>query len=139
MSTEIFSHLNWLAVAVAGLAYFLLGAIWYSFLFRNAWIRFTGVKVDDPDAKKGVAGIMGASLVLMILCSLGLAILTYKTGVTTWMGGVKLGLVTGICFSVTGISISYLYEKRPMGLHFINGGYNVVGSVLASIILSVWQ
>ena len=105
MSTEILSHLNWLAIAVGGLAYFLLGAVWYSFLFRNAWIRHTGVKVDDPNAKKGVAGIMVTSLVLMILCSVGLAIFIYRTGVDTWMGGLKTGLVAGICFSAAAISM----------------------------------
>lgn len=138
MGTEIFSNLNWLAVIVAGLAYFVLGAIWYSFIFKNAWIKLSGVNVNDPNAKKGVAMIMLSSLILMIICSLGLAIFLYKTGPTSWMSGAKTGLVAGVCFSATGICISYLYEKRPLGLHLINAGYNVAGCVIAGIILSVW-
>jgi hypothetical protein len=140
MGTEIFSHLNWLAVIVAGLAYFALGAIWYSFVFKNAWIKHSGVNVNDPNMKKGVAQTMLASLVLMIIASLGIALFLSKIpqGETPWMSGAKVGLVAGVCFSATGICISYLYEKRPWMLHFINAAYNVAGCVIAGIILSVW-
>lgn len=138
MGTEIFSNLNWLAVLAGGVAYFLLGAIWYSFLFRNAWMKATGVDPNAPGAKSGVAGIMITSLVLMIITSLGLALFLSKVGPLTMMSGVKAGLVAGICFSAVSISITYLYEKRPFALHLINGGYTVVGSVLAGIVLAMW-
>ena len=138
MGTEIFSHINWLAVLVAGLAYFALGAIWYSFIFKNAWIKSSGVNVNDPNMKKGMAQTMLASLVLMIVASIGVAIFLGKIGATSWMSGAKVGLVAGVCFSATGICISYLYEKRPWMLHFINAAYNVAGCVIAGIILSVW-
>ena len=78
MNTELFSHLNWLAVIVAGLAYFVLGAIWYSFIFKNAWIKASGVNANDPNMKKGVAQTMLASLVLMIVASLGIALFLSK-------------------------------------------------------------
>lgn len=139
MNTELFSHLNWLAILVAGVAYFLLGAIWYSFIFKNAWIKASGVNANDPNMKKGVAQTMLASLVLMIITSLGLALFLLKIeGAANWMSGAKVGLVAGVCFSATAISISYLYEKRPWMLHFINAGYNVAGCVVAGVILSVW-
>lgn len=138
MGTEIFSHLNWLAILVAGVAYFLLGAIWYSFLFKKPWIRLTGVNVNDPNAKKGMVQIMVTSLLLVIICSLGLALFLSKVGATSWMSGAKTGLVAGVCFSATAMCNSYLFEKRPFGLHLINAGYAVAGSVLAGIILSVW-
>lgn len=138
MGTEIFSQINWLAVIVAGAAYFFLGAIWYSFLFKNAWIKSSGVNVNDPNMKKGMAQTMLASLLLMIVCSIGLAIFLSRVGPTSWMSGAKVGLVAGVCFSATGISISYLYEKKPAALHIINAGYNIAGCVIAGIILSVW-
>jgi len=139
MDTEIFSNLNWLAILVAGVAYFLLGAIWYSFVFKNSWIKASGVNVNDPNMKKGVAQTMLASLVLMIIASLGIALFLSKiSGSSNWMTGAKVGLVAGVCFSATGICISYLYEKRPWMLHLINAGYNIAGCVIAGIILSVW-
>lgn len=139
MGTDVFSHLPWLAILVAGVAYFALGAVWYSFIFKNAWIKASGVNVNDPNMKKGVAQTMLASLVLMIVASLGLALILSKTGVDSWMTGAKVGLVAGVCFSATAICISYLYEKRPWLLHFINAGYNVAGCVVAGIILAIWK
>ena len=139
MDTSIFSNINWLAVLVAGLAYFVLGALWYSkALFANSWIKLSGVNVNDPNAKKGMAQTMISSLVLMIVASVGLALFISKVGTYSLMTGAKVGLIAGICFSATGISISYLYEKRPFGLHLINGAYNTVGCILAGIIISVW-
>lgn len=138
MGTDVFSNVNWLAILVGGVAYFLLGAIWYSFLFKNAWIRLTGINPNDPNMKSGVAGVMLTSLILMIIASLGVGLFIAKIGIVNWMTGAKVGLVAGICFSFTAISISYLYEKRPLGLHFINGLYNTLGSMLAGIIIAIW-
>ena len=141
MDTSIFSHINWLAVLVAGLAYFALGALWYSkLLFANSWIKLSGVNVNDPNAKKGMAQTMLTSLVMMIICCLGLALILYKMKAGgNWMTGAKIGLIAGICFSSTGISISYLYEKKPFSLQLINGAYNTVGCIAAGIIIAMWQ
>jgi hypothetical protein len=140
MGTQAFSHLNWLAIVVAGLAYFALGALWYSkLLFVTPWIRMTGVKADDPNVKKGLGQMMITSLVLMMIISLGIALILGRIGSISWMSGLKVGLIAGLCFSSTAIYISYLYEKRPFALVLINGGYNVVGSVIAGIILAVWK
>jgi Protein of unknown function (DUF1761) len=138
MNTSFLSDMNWLAVLVGGLAYFMLGAIWYSFLFKNAWVRLSGVNVNDPNAKKGVAQIMMTSFILMVVASLGMGILINRIVSSGWMTGLKIGLIAGLCFSATSISISYLYEKRPLGLHLINGAYNTVGCILAGIIIAVW-
>jgi hypothetical protein len=138
MDTTIFSHINWLAVLAGGLGYFVLGALWYSFIFKNAWIKASGVTMNDPNAKSGVAQTMIASLVLMIIASAGLALLITRIGTPGWMSGCKIGLIAGICFSATAISISYLYEKKPTALHLINGFYNILGCAVAGIIIGLW-
>ena len=138
MDTSIFSNINWLAALAGGIGYFLLGAVWYSFLFKNAWIKASGVNMEDPNAKTGVAQIMLTSLVLMIIASIGLAILITRIGSAGWMTGLKVGLLVGVCFSATSICISYLYEKRPAALHIINSLYNICGCVVAGIIIAVW-
>ena len=115
MNTEIFSHINWWAILVAALAYFMLGALWYSkVLFGNTWIKSTGIDMSNPNAKKGVGGIMAFTFILEFLVTVGLAILIYRLGLSGLMSGVKLGLFTGILFSGIGISISYLYQMKPI-------------------------
>ncbi|MEO6637715.1 MAG: DUF1761 domain-containing protein [Ginsengibacter sp.] len=139
MGTEVLNYVNWVGVLLGGLAYFLLGAIWYTALFGKKWKSYNTTIVNDANANKGAAGIMVFSFILMIICALGLEIIALRFGVFGWIGGLKLGFLTGICFSATGIHISYIYEKRPLGLHLINGLYNVVGNILAAVIVCVWR
>ena len=139
MNADIFSHLNWLAVLVGTLAYFFLGAIWYSALFRNAWIKAAGVNMNDPNKRTGVAGILIASFITILITTTGLALLITRLGTGGWMTGVKIGLIAGICFSAATICNSYLYEKRPIALTAINSLYNIFGCVIAGIILAIWK
>jgi hypothetical protein len=139
MNTTFFADINWLAVLVAAIAYFGLGAIWYSFLFQKKWIEYQKIDVNDPEMKKGVAATMFTSFLLMVVATIGLAILVERLDLSLAISGIKLGLLTGLFFSLTSISISYLYTKKPAGLHLINGMYHVVGQILASIILCIWR
>ena len=139
MNTEFLNQIQWLHVLVAAIAYFMLGAIWYSALFKNQWIKHSGVDTNAEGAKTGMAGIMVTSFVLMFICSLGIDILVTKLQIWSLIPAIKLGLLTGICFCMSAISISYIYEKKPLGLHLINGGYNLLGCIIAAIILAVWH
>jgi hypothetical protein len=141
METEssIFAQINWLAVLVATIAWFLIGAIWYSTLFQKQWVAYHNINITDPELKKGTGMIFFISFVLMFVAVMGMAILIEMMGITSFKGGLKLGLLTGVCFSMTAISITYLYLKKPLGLHFIDGLYHLVGMVIAGIILSQWQ
>lgn len=139
MNTAFLNDINWLAVLVAALAYFALGALWYSkALFAKRWIQHTKIDMTNPDVTKGMAAIMFMSFVFMFITSFGLAVLRYRLELEGWMGGLKLGLFTGLCFGVTAISISYLYEKRSTELHFINGAYTLLGNIIAAIIICCW-
>lgn len=136
MNSETLHHIHWLGALLGGLAYFALGALWYSkILFAPKWIEYCKIDMNDPDMKKGVAGIFLSSLVLMIVTSICIAILAHKLETNGALNGAKLGLLTGLGFGSTAISISYLYEKRPFGLYLINGGYTVVGSMIAGAII----
>jgi len=140
MDTTIFSNINWLAVLVAAIAYFALGALWYSPLFGKKWVQYQKIDMNDPDIKKGVGGIMFGSFILMLAATIGLAILVERIPLNGGaVSGLKLGLETGLLFSATAISITYLYIKKPIGLHFIDGLYHVVGQIIAAIILCVWR
>lgn len=139
MNTSFFADINWLAVIVAAIAYFGLGAIWYSFLFKKKWIEYQKIDVNDPEMKKGVAATMFTSFLLMVVATIGLAILVERLDLSLAISGLKLGLLTGAFFSLTAISISYLYTKKPAGLHLIDGMYHVVGQILAAIILCIWR
>jgi hypothetical protein len=134
------SNLNWLHILVATIAYFAIGAIWYSFLFQKPWIRHHNIDMNNPEAKKGVGTIMLTSFVWTFITVTALAMLIDRV---TLEGGIlsaaKMGLITGVCFSAIAISTTYLYLKKPVSLHLIDGGYHVAGQIVAAIILVLWQ
>jgi hypothetical protein len=139
MNTEVFQHINWLAVLAAGLAYFFLGALWYTALFGKKWQSYNSALMAQPDAKKGATGVMIISFILMLVCAFGLSLIVTRLSLSGWQVGLKLGILTGVFFGATAISISYVYEKRPFGLHLINGFYNVAGNIIAAIIIASWR
>lgn len=140
MNNEWFSQINWLAVLVAAVAYFFLGAIWYSkALFAPAWIRLVGIDVNNADKRKGLAKMMITTLVLIVVTVIGQELLADRLWLTGLVSGVKLGLITGVGFATTAVSISFIYESRPAALYFIDCGYHIVGHLAAAIILVMWR
>ena len=141
MNTEIFSHLNWWAILVASLAYFILGAIWYSkALFGSKWAQLVKLDMSNPDLKKGMGKMMAGTFVLILIVCFGQALLIQMINFNdNFLYGIKLGLLTGLCFATTALSISYVYESKPTNLYLINNGYHVVGHIVAAIILVMWR
>ncbi len=140
MITVIFKEINWLSVLVGTLGYFALGALWYSLLFKDKWLAYNKIIIDNnTDAKKGVGSIMFASFIMMLVTSIAIAFLAYRVGMWGWMSGIKLGLLTGVCFASTSMAINMLYEKKPLGLFFINAGYQVLGNIISAVIIVCWR
>lgn len=139
MNTDLFSLYNWPAVLVAAVAYFALGALWYSGLFGKQWVAYHKINVEDPEMKKGVAGIMISSFFLMLIAVICLAMIVVRLHLSGAVTGFRWGLLTGGGFAATAISIGYLYTKKPFGLHLIDGLYHIFGHIIAGVILCVWQ
>ena len=141
MNTEIFSNLNWLAVLVATLAYFMLGAVWYSkAVFGTKWAGLLKLDTNNPDLKKGMGKMMAGSFILMLISTVGQAVLISIINFDSQLiYGIKLGLLTGVFFASVAVSINYVYENKPTGLFLINNGYHVLGHVVAAVILVMWR
>lgn len=140
MNAYVFSQINWLAVLVAAIAYFVLGAIWYSkALFAPKWAALVGLNMNDPDKGKGWVKMMTGSLLLIVVTVIGLALLVNRMDLTILPSALRLGGLTGICFATTAVAISFIYESRPIALYFIDCGYHVAGHLAAAVILVMWR
>lgn len=140
MNTEFLSHINWIAVLVATIAYFLLGALWYSVLFGKKWAQLVKLDTSNPDMKKGMGGMMISTFVLTLIICFGLEVLVVKFNFVQEVSyGIKIGLLTGLAFATTAVSIHYIYENKPTNLYLINNGYHVLGHVIAASILVLWR
>ena len=135
---NILSHLNYLAVLAGAAGYFVLGALWYSpVLFSKKWVALNNIVMTDDD-RQGVPLIMIMSLILMLVISLGLAVLMHFMGIARPVGALKAGMLCGACFSVTALGINYVYLKKPMQLFVIDAGYQFIGTALCALIQGFW-
>jgi hypothetical protein len=117
----------------------MLGAIWYGPLFSKAWIRGHKININDPDAKKGVAVIMIMGFVITLIICISIQVILKVAEARGITQGVKWGLLLGLGFSATTTSMSYLYLKKPLSLHLIDGLYHVIGITIAAVILAAWR
>ncbi|RYE88135.1 MAG: DUF1761 domain-containing protein [Hyphomicrobiales bacterium] len=128
--------INWLAVIVAALAMFGLGAVWYSpLLFLKPWAAAAGLEIDYQ--KRGnMAAIFGVSFVLTLIMAANLA---FFTAPLDFGGTVAAALAAGLGWAALSLGVISLFERRPVAYMLINGGYLAVGFVLMGLILGLWK
>lgn len=141
MSFDVLGDLNWLAVIVAGVIYWALGALWYMALFGDAWMRSVGMDAAQAEQERMGAGGYAVPLVSYLVLAVAVGMLARATGSDTFAEGLILGLVLGIGLAVVLIAVTAVFDpqKADKGAWFyITAGYHLVGVVLTAIIVSVW-
>jgi len=131
-------QVNWAAVVVAAVVYFLLGGVWFT-LFRDAWLAGIGKTMADFDT----SGWAGAPYLISFVCNLimayGLARLAGYLGVHSALGGAKLGAFIWFAFVATTWLTEYAFEQRSAQIFGINTGYPLIGLAIMGAILGAWQ
>jgi hypothetical protein len=138
MTLEVLGDVNYLAVVVATIAWWVLGAVWYAPpVFGRAWQQATGVTV--PEGQRAPIGPYILSYVAYFVTALTIAVLALLTGTDTYGEGVLLGLVTGIGFSGVLLFVGLIFEQRKPAWFWINGIYNLIGYTLVAVIVALWD
>lgn len=140
--------INYLAVIVSALVFFVIGAIWYNdALLGKGWRTSLG-KTDAEFEKEKEETNMAKSFGLMFLGSFIMAFVTahlvdimviaYPTATN-----LKLGLVTGFWvwfgYIASYVLTAVAFENRPWKYYFINTGYWLIGTLVMGVILVIWQ
>lgn len=137
MIFDALSELNWLAVVVAGLAYFVLGAIWYSNALMGRQYR-AAIGIDSDDSGQPEPIPLLINLVGWIVAAAGLGLISYSIGADSVGDGLALGLVVWLAFIVTNRVVAAYYEGPNRPLMMVNGPYNLIGYLAMGVILAVW-
>jgi hypothetical protein len=133
------AQLNLVAVIVATVIYFILGSLWYSpVLFGKTWAGLQNLDTSNMN-KSRLPIMLSVTLVLNLIITIAIGMLIYKTGVDTFIGGIKLGLLCAVAFVCTTLGITFLFESRPFKLFLIDAGYHTTGILIASVIIALWK
>ena len=131
---------NYLAVVVAAIAYWLLGAVWFGVLFTKPWMQLENIPLEQAAAMKGAAAAFPyiMSFVLNLVIAFVLAQLCAWRNATTAARGASLGVLLWIGIVGPITYTTSMYEMRPLNLFLINEGYVLVGLFLMGAILGAW-
>lgn len=131
----VLDQANYLQAAVAALAPFLLGWIWYNkAVFGKIWMADSGM--TEEKARSGnMALIFGLTLVLNFVVGI---YLSQFAGIGAW-NGVQWGLMIGIWVVIPIRGVSYLFNQKTFRLWVIDALYDLVSLAAMGLIIGVWK
>ena len=141
MFASFLSQMNYWAILVAAVAYFIIGSLWFSALFGKAWmaeIGKHGLTIKEP-TKSQITTKMVLTFLYNLIAAFALAYLVFATRTFNWLAGIKLGLLCGVCFAAVGMAISFNWESRSAKLVMIDAGYAIAGIAVCGVILGAWR
>jgi hypothetical protein len=134
---------NHLAVVVAALFNWLLGALWYSpFLFAPQWMKALNINPKSLEQRKkalSMSTIMAVSFASLWVLSYVLAFVLELTSARTLGAGALTGFLLWLGFVATTSLSSVLYESKPVTVYWIYNAYQLIAIVLSAAVLAVWR
>lgn len=131
------SNINYLAVLVAAVSFFVIGGLWYSpLLFSEVWLKEANLS-REVLRKANPLAVFGFSFILSLIISFNLAAFLGPDAGYKW--GIGAGALAAIGWVAASLGILYLFEKRSFRLFLINAGYFTVAFMVAGAIIGAWQ
>jgi hypothetical protein len=129
-----FADINYLAVIVAAIAAYAIGAAWYSFLFSKAWQVAIEVPADRMKARASPMPfiVVGVAYLIMAFVLSGVA------NPQSIVGGVFAGIILWLGFVVTSTAANYAFATRKMELTLIDSGHWLAALVVIGGIIGAF-
>ena len=132
-------RVNWLAILVAAVADWLLGAVWFT-VFANQWRA--GIRMPPDQLQEYMAHPFFWPYLVALVCNLVIAycIARVVAGSETHrlFHGITAGILIGLAAAAAMVT-EMVFEVRAGSFILISAGYPLVGSLLMGIILGVWK
>lgn len=121
------------AVLLAAFSSFVLGSLWYGFVFQKVWCRESGI---DPERPPPLLRTFGGAFVLSLLAAF---VFARFLGPSPSLGvAVLSGLLAGLCWVSASFGINYLFAQRSFKLFLIDGGFHALQFTLYGVVLGIW-
>jgi hypothetical protein len=132
-------RLNWRAVVVAGIADWILGAVWFT-AFRAPWQAGTRIPPEELQAYMAHPNFWPyiVSLVCSILIAYVIARVLSGCQTHSLLSGIGIGILIGLAAAFAMIT-EMVFEIRPVQFIMISAAYPLLGCILMGIIVGVWK
>jgi hypothetical protein len=130
---------NYAAVIVCAIVYWLLGGVWFDWMFGKQWM----VLEHMSTAQAGAASQAGAwpfilTFLLNLVIAFALAQVCIWRKADTAARGATTGLLLWVGIVGPIVYTTYVYEMRPIQLFAINELFPLAGLCLMGGILGAW-
>lgn len=135
-------YVDILAVLIATLAGFGVGALWYSpYLFGKEWSQLMGYGSSMDSAPPGrftPMQAMGIELALTFVTAYALAIFVDGLNADGPFRALRLGFWIWLGFQATVMFSGVLFERRSLRLFYISAGHRLAAILLMTLIIGLW-
>lgn len=128
---------NYLAVALAAVAMWILGAVWYGGLFSAQWMMYTGITEEMAKAATGtdiavqmIGSLLGAAVMFYVQTHIH-----HAFQVKDVKGAAQAAFWSWIGFVAMVHLVNNLYQGKSFMLTLIDGGYWLISMIIGGIIL----
>ena len=135
-----FSQINWIAVAVAVVAAFLIGGLWYGVIFSKAWVRLHRYSEEQVKAMaKTQARSFGIFIIVDFIAAVVMALLVGNLGIASLRDGLLLGFLIWLGFTLVDEAKQNAAHHRPMSAFLIDAGFSLVSLLAMGAIIGAWR
>ena len=128
---------NYPAVALSAIAYWMLGAVWYGVLFDPRWMALENLTAEQGKSMNSALPYV-VTLLLDVLIAYVLAQICVWRNANSAVSGAALGVLLWIGIIAPITYTTHMYEMRPKMLFVINEFYPLVGLWMMGVILGAW-
>ncbi len=132
-------RVNWLAILVAAVADWILGAVWFT-VFASQWRA--GLRMAPAELQQYMSHPNFWPYLIVLLCSflIAYALARVVAGSSTQglFRGITAGILVGLAAAMAMITEMVL-EIRPSPFVLISAAYPLVGCTLMGIIIGLWK
>jgi len=132
-------RINWAAVALAGFADWILGAVWFTAL-KAPWQA--GTRISPEELQAYTAHPNAWPYIISLLCSILIALFIARllSGSQSHglLRGIRVGVLVGLAAALAMLT-EMVFEMRAVSFIMISATYPLLGCILMGIILGVWK
>ncbi len=131
-------RVNYGAVVVSAVVYWILGALWYGVVFGRQWMALEHISEEQARSMPNPWLPYVITFLLNLLIAFVLMQICIWRNANTAARGAAVGVLVWIGFVGPVTFTTHMYEMRPPALFAINQFYSLVGLLLVGAILGAW-
>ncbi|HTM06426.1 MAG TPA: DUF1761 domain-containing protein [Patescibacteria group bacterium] len=128
-----------LAGLLASFAHYMLGWLWHSHIFANAWMagmNLTEEQIREQTTDQHMALALAGSFLIGLVQTIVITLSISYFGMTSVTEAVLFAGSMSLSFNFLSMLRSFLWVPKSFIVILINAGYNFVGSMVIAAIVS---